>query len=235
MPSLITTRPKSLKSISFILLFLFNTCLTAAFPAHADSFEGKVISVSDGDTITVMHKGSGERIRLHGIDAPERSQDFGNRAKQYVGSLIFGKQVTVISNGTDKYGRTLGTVTLSKGEILNHEILRNGYAWWYKKYAPSDTELARLEAQARRERRGLWIQPKPIPPWEFRHAISAPGATPINPLPSGKLPILGNRKSRIYHLPNCDTYSKISPRNRVRFTDEKAAQRAGYRLARNCS
>jgi micrococcal nuclease len=232
MTNVIGTKSEHRRSSALLFVCLLH-CLSAAWiPAYAESFKGKVVGVADGDTITVMHRGVGERIRLHGIDAPEKAQDFGNRARQFVGRFVFSKEVNVVSNGTDKYGRTLGTVALVDGTVLNHEIVRNGYAWWYRKYAENDTELARLEAEARRERRGLWAQANPIPPWEFRHW---PGVTPVSPLPSGKLPVLGNRKSRIYHLPNCDSYSKISPQNRVRFPDERAAQRAGYRLAGNCS
>jgi endonuclease YncB( thermonuclease family) len=202
-----------------LIVGLVYSFVTIWSPVYAESFQSKVVGVSDGDTIVVMHRGLVKRIRLHGIDAPEKAQDFGNRARQFLRKLVFGKDVTVMSHGTDKYGRTLGTISLVPGENVNHEVVRSGYAWWYRKYAPDDTELARLEAQARREQRGLWAKANPIPPWEFRHGARSPRTTRLIPLPSGDLPILGSRRSRIYHLPTCDSYGMISPRNRVRFAD----------------
>lgn len=204
---------------------------TSASFVEAESITGKVVAVSDGDTITVMDRGFGRKVRLDGIDAPERKQDYGNRARQFVASRTFGKTVTVSSRGTDKYGRTIGVVSLPDQTILNHDIVGNGFAWWYRRYAPNDHTLERLESEARAARRGLWQQANPLPPWEFRRGL----ASPVNPLPSGELPIIGNRNSRIYHRPNCDSYLKVSPKNRVVFQDEQSAQRAGYRLARNCS
>ena len=134
----------------------------------AEIFQGKVIGVSDGDSITVMRSGVGEKIRLNGIDAPEKSQDFGQAAKRFVSNVCFGKVVTVQSFGTDKYGRRIGDVTLENKELLNHLIIKNGYAWWYRKYAPNDPVLSGLEAEAKSAKRGLWSQSGAIPPWEFR-------------------------------------------------------------------
>jgi micrococcal nuclease len=215
-------------------LFISFYQLVVFLPGRAESFIGKVVAISDGDTITVMRGRIGEKVRLDGIDAPERKQDYGNRSRQFVASKVFGKTVEVDFKETDKYGRMIGVVVLPDKTNLNHEIVRNGCAWWYRKYAPDDETLERLELEARTEKRGLWRQPNPIPPWEFRRASGSYQNVPVKPLPSGELPIIGNRSSRIYHRPNCDTYYKISPRNRVVFGDEGAAQRAGYRLARNC-
>lgn len=219
-----------------VCALLFSFCqLAVLFAAEAESFTGRVVAVYDGDTITVIRRGIRKKVRLDGIDAPERKQDYGNRARQFVGGRAFGKIVTVSSRGIDKYGRTIGVVSLPDQTTLNHDIVGNGFAWWYRKYAPHDKTLERLESEARAARRGLWQQANPIPPWEFRHGLGSHQTDSMTPLPSGRLPILGNRNSRIYHRPNCDSYHKISPRNRVVFQDEQAAQRAGYRLARNCS
>ena len=120
-----------------IELLLFSAVLV--FPAIliAESFSGRLVGVSDGDTITVMHSGVGEKVRLNGIDAPEKAQAFGARAKEFVSSEAFGKTVTVKPKEKDKYGRTIGEVTLPSGESLNQKIVKNGYAWWYRKYAPT--------------------------------------------------------------------------------------------------
>ncbi len=146
---------------SFICLLLL------AYPASAD-FTGRVVGISDGDTIKVMRDGRAERVRLYGIDCPEKAQPWGTRARQFTGDLVFGKTVTVRVRDVDRYGRTVGEVILPDGRSLNRELVRAGLAWWYRQYAKHDGELERLEAQARRGRLGLWRDPDPIAPWEWR-------------------------------------------------------------------
>jgi endonuclease YncB( thermonuclease family) len=148
---------------------IISTILWLAAPCWAIDFVGKVIGVTDGDTLTVLREGRPERIRLVGIDAPEHGQPFGTRAKQAASALAFGEEVTVRTIGHDRYGRTLGEVVLPDGRLLNHELVRQGFAWWYRHYS-SDQRLATLEAEARTARRGLWADPEPIPPWEWRRA-----------------------------------------------------------------
>jgi len=135
--------------------------------ALAADFTGRVVGVSDGDTITVMHNGKGERIRLHGIDCPEKRQAFGNRAKQFTSNLVFAKTVTVQALDRDRYGRTVGVVLLPDGRSLNHELVRAGLAWMYRRYT-NDQSLSDLEEEARVARRGLWVDAEPVPPWEWR-------------------------------------------------------------------
>ncbi|TAJ99900.1 MAG: hypothetical protein EPO39_16300 [Candidatus Manganitrophaceae bacterium] len=135
--------------------------------ALAESFSGKVVKVSDGDTISVMHRGRAQKIRLHGIDTPEKRQAFGNRAKKFTSDLVFGRIVTVRVVDMDRYGRIVGEVILPDGRSLNQELVRAGLAWWYRKYS-RDKSLRELEEEARTARRGLWTDPNPIPPWEFR-------------------------------------------------------------------
>ncbi len=116
----------------------------------------------------MLHNGQGERIRLHGIDCPEKRQAFGNRAKQFTSTLVFGNTVTVQVMDRDRYGRTVGEVLLPDGRSLNRELVKAGFAWWYWRYAPDDETLAQLEREARRTKRGLWADPNPIPPWQWR-------------------------------------------------------------------
>jgi endonuclease YncB( thermonuclease family) len=139
--------------------------------AQAD-FSGTVVGVLDGDTIEVLHDGVAERIRLQGIDCPEKRQAFGQKAKQATSDLAFGKQVSIVTHGLDKYGRTIGDVIIPDGKKLNYELVRQGWCWWYRKYDPDNAELARLEADARKARIGLWTDPSPIPPWEWRRHCS---------------------------------------------------------------
>ncbi|HEX8548645.1 MAG TPA: thermonuclease family protein [Cytophagaceae bacterium] len=139
----------------------------SALIGEAQQLVGKVIGVKDGDTIEVLIDGKPMKIRLFGIDCPEKKQAYGTKAKDFTASLSFGKTVSIQSKGTDKYRRMLGFVFLPDGRNLNHELVKAGYAWRYK-YNKNNL-LLMLEAQARNKRLGLWADAKPIPPWEFRH------------------------------------------------------------------
>ena len=136
-------------------------------PTHAD-FTAPVVSVLDGDTIEVLHNTHPERIRLSGIDCPEKGQAFGTRAKRAASALMFGKDVMLHTHGQDKYRRTLADVVLEDGTKVNHELVKQGWCWWYRKYAPGDRTLEELETEAREWRRGLWADPYTVPPWEWR-------------------------------------------------------------------
>lgn len=149
------------------ILFLVQILLLTPFLACAASFSGKVVKVSDGDTIEVMRDGRAEKIRLAGIDCPEKKQAFGQAAKRFTLDLAAQKIVTVKVETTDRYGRTVGEVILPDGRSLNRELVRAGYAWWYRKYS-SDTTLGILESEARTTRRGLWADPTPVTPWDWR-------------------------------------------------------------------
>lgn len=136
--------------------------------AWAGEFTGRVIGVSDGDTIPVLREGRETRVRLHGIDCPEKTQAFGQRAKEFTSSLAFGQTVLVSVVDIDRYGRIVGQVTLADGRNLNQALVEAGLAWWYRNYAPGDRELEALERQARAARRGLWADARPVEPWVFR-------------------------------------------------------------------
>ena len=137
-------------------------------PLEAADLSGSVVRVLDGDTIEVLHNQHPERIRLSGIDCPEKGQAYGQKAKQAASALVFGKEVTLQTHGHDKYGRTLADVLLPDGTNVNHELVKDGWCWWYRKYAPGDVELERLEKAAREANKGLWADPHPVPPWEWR-------------------------------------------------------------------
>jgi endonuclease YncB( thermonuclease family) len=200
---------------------------------------GKVVGVSDGDTITVLDADKRQhKIRLDGIDAPKSHQDFGSRAKQSLSDLVFGKTVTVTRRKYDRYGRMLGTVTLD-GKDINQEQINRGMAWFnwpYETEYPANVhEVYRLtETLAREKKRGLWADASPVPPWDYRRS-GRPVKAPYWETPTTATgPIVGNRNSKIYHLPNCPDYSKVGERNRVPFVTEAEAQAAGYRKAKNC-
>lgn len=153
---------------------LFVASLFATFFSSlvsAAELTGSVVSVLDGDTIEVLHNNKADRIRLSGIDCPEKGQAFGQRAKQAASELVYGKEVTLQTHGHDKYQRTLADVILPDGTNLNQELVKQGWCWWYRKYAPGNTVLEGLEREAREARKGLWVDPQPVPPWEWRKRI----------------------------------------------------------------
>lgn len=137
-------------------------------PVFAGEFVGQVVGVIDGDTVNVLHNGKAERIRLNGIDCPEKSQAYGQKAKHATSDLAFGKEVTIQTHGNDKYGRTIADVFLSDGKNVNHELVKEGWCWWYRKYAQGNTMLERLEVEARESKKWMWAEPQPVPSWEWR-------------------------------------------------------------------
>jgi len=134
------------------------------------NFTGEVVGVLDGDTIEVLHNNRAERIRLNGIDCPEKGQPYDKKAKQATSELVFGEHVTLQTFGKDKYGRTIANVLLPDGTNVNHELVKQGWCWWYRKYAPGNVVLEELERRARGAGLGLWANSAPIPPWEWRKA-----------------------------------------------------------------
>ena len=150
----------------FLYKVFFNLLIFILFPALLWAWEGKVVGVADGDTITVMHDGKGEKIRLYGIDCPEKKQAFGSKAKQFTSDKVFGQTVAIRPINKDRYGRTIGWVSYD-GKSLNDELLKAGLAWHYKRYS-KDQSLAELEDYARGKKIGLWSDPHAVPPWEFR-------------------------------------------------------------------
>lgn len=129
---------------------------------------GKVVKIADGDTFTLLlvHDNFKVRVRLVSIDSPEKKQPFSKRAKQFLSQLIFGKKVNVYYHKKDRYGRVLGEVYVGNINV-NEAMLKAGYAWHFKKYS-KDKHLAVLEDQARKQKRGLWADPNPIAPWDWR-------------------------------------------------------------------
>lgn len=162
--------------------------------AFAD-FTGKVVSLTDGDTLQVLNEeNKPTKIRLDGIDAPEKNQPFGTAARKFLAEKCFGSVVTVQEKGTDKYGRTIGVIILEDGRNLNGDLVSKGFAWWYREYAPDNKDLERAELAARTAKVGLWSEPFPTAPWEWRDGkrkgsdVPSPSATsPILSAPSEKM------------------------------------------------
>jgi endonuclease YncB( thermonuclease family) len=153
--------------LKYNFLFLVFFCLSAT-SVFASNYTGKVVGVIDGDTIEVLHNQHPERIRLSGIDCPEKGQAYGKRARQATSELVFGKDVTLETHGHDKYRRTIGDVILPDDMNLNQELVKQGSCWWYRKYAPGNTVREQLGKDATEGKKGLWADPQPLPPWEWR-------------------------------------------------------------------
>ena len=149
-----------------------NKLLTTLFfllslAVQADTLEGNVVKIADGDTLTLLTSINEQiKIRLAGIDTPEKKQPFGNKAKQALANLAFQKQALVEVETKDRYGRTVGVVFVD-GLNVNAELVKQGMAWVYRKYT-GDKRLYALESEAKQAKRGLWLDENPIPPWEWR-------------------------------------------------------------------
>lgn len=150
------------KCMQIILLFLLlSSCLNAL------ELKGKVIAVSDGDTIKLLTQDKvTHKIRLLDIDAPEKSQPFGNKSKENLSKYIAGKTVTVKYTNMDKYSRILGTIYLNNMDV-NLQQIKDGYAWVYKQYS-SNQIYYQEEKKAKDLKKGLWIAKEPLAPWEYR-------------------------------------------------------------------
>jgi endonuclease YncB( thermonuclease family) len=155
--------------MKFALLF----CLLAALTANAGTLEGRVVGVTDGDTVTVLDSDNVQhKIRLAGIDAPEKKQDFGNRSKESLSDLVFSKLVSVETGKKDRYGREVGKI-LVNGVDANLAQVQRGFAWHYKAYMREQSLDDRAlysdaEVDAKAEKLGLWRDKDPIPPWAWR-------------------------------------------------------------------
>jgi len=234
------------------LLFVLVTCALFAAPqisinaqqpsgalATANNvqlvIEGKVVSVHDGDTVTVVDQDSKKfNIRLQGIDAPELKQEFGAASQKNLSGMVLGKQVSILWNKVDKYRRTVGTIMLD-GRDINIEQVKAGVAWHFKKYEDeqSPTErhtYAAAELSARAAKLGLWKNENPLPPGDWRQEVKTKRWGP----PPPPATIIGSANSKKYHRPDCPGYRDMAERNRVFFQSVSEAEAAGFKRAGNC-
>lgn len=152
-----------MKRLLLVLLFTLTAWL-----AVSAQLKGTVIAIADGDTFTLLTAQNQQvKIRLHGIDCPEKKQPYFKYAKAYISSLVFGKQVFVQVKNKDRYGRTIGVVFLEDKRNVNELLLQTGWAWHFKKY-DQDARWAAMEQLARRQRKGLWADVNPTAPWDWR-------------------------------------------------------------------
>lgn len=161
---------------------IYKTFLLLLFPIiiFSQNKSYKVIGVKDGDTVEILMDGKPQVVRLSHIDCPEKKQPFGNNAKQFASDLCFGKKVK-LSTGwkKDRNKRLLAEIILSNGKNLNKELVKNGFAWHYKRYS-KDNSYDDLEKQARKLKLGLWNDKIPTSPWEWRKSRKKTSQHPIS-------------------------------------------------------
>lgn len=148
--------------------------LAAAFPALGEAITGRIVGITDGDTLTLLDTSNQQhKIRLAGIDSPEKGQDFGEKAKANLSALAFNKEASADCRKRDRNRRQICAVTVD-GKDLGLEQVRAGMAWWYRQYVSEQTpqqrtEYEMAESEARARRLGLWSGKNPIPPWDWAH------------------------------------------------------------------
>ena len=212
-----STRCRSVLLVALTLIVASDALL------HAQRFTGRVVGVSDGDTISAMREGRSIRVRLDGIDTPENGQDFADRAKQFTSALVLGQTVSINVKDTDRYGRLVARV-ITGGQDVSEALVRAGLAWHYLDYS-DDSRLAAAEAEARSARRGLWSLADPKPPWEFRAAAR-------QPTPASVGPYHGNVRSHVFHRPGCQHYNCKNCTEVFETREEAIA--AGFRPSGSC-
>jgi micrococcal nuclease len=203
----------------FALAVLLLAIVGVPLDAGQEPFAAHVVAVADGDSITVLRDKQQLKVRLQGVDCPEGGQAFGAAAKRFTSDLVFGREVMVRPRGTDRYGRMVADVTVD-GRDVGLALVEAGFAWHFLRYS-DDPRLAAAEQAARAARRGLWADPNPIPPWEYRR-----------PVPSAEGPFRGNARSRVFHSPVCQHYRCANCT--LEFASLEAAREAAFRPHRDC-
>ena len=151
-----------MRRVFLTILVIFPLLLSAQI------LKGKAVKITDGDTFTLLVDGHEQvKIRIDGIDAPDKGQAFGNRAKEYLSGMIWGEELTVRVMKTDKYGRSIGKVSTPSVVDVGLEMIKAGYAWQYREYN-KEKSYEDAEILARRNRNGLWLDKNPIKPQDFR-------------------------------------------------------------------
>ncbi|KPH13264.1 nuclease [Chryseobacterium sp. ERMR1:04] len=149
------------KMMCVVVLFFTSMCVFSQIKA-------RIIGIKDGDTVVaLLADKTQETLRLAEVDCPEKKQPFGNNAKQFTSSKVFGKEVIFYRVTKDRYRRTIAKIFYDNNKYLSAEIIKSGYGWWYFK-ASKDLQLQEYEMLARKKKRGLWADKNAMSPWDFR-------------------------------------------------------------------
>lgn len=153
-----------MKSLLFIIVFVFS------YPTFSLAYPADTAAVLDGDTIVIRDSGQKRKIRLYGVDCPEKEQKYGPEATAITAYALGGRGIEVIPRETDRYGRSVAVITVGDGQTLQEILLRAGAAWLYPQYCTSwvCARWKLVELVARRNGVGLWAEKNPTPPWEWR-------------------------------------------------------------------
>ena len=223
-----------MKYIKSYLIFLIISLIP--YISFSATITGKVVSVADGDSITILTQQHEQiKVRLSAVDCPEKSQAYGQQAKQFTSSLVFGRQVTIEPETIDKYGRTVAMVSVD-GLNLNKEIVANGKGWVYRKYCKGGfcDDWLDLEKKARDAKIGLWADKNSIiPPWEWRHGQKDNGTSGVkSSVASGTGIYHGNQRSHVFHGSSCRDYN--CKNCIIEFKSVNEAVSAGYHAHKEC-
>ena len=210
---------------------IFAVAFLTTPPKIVEEFPAKVIGVTDGDTVTVLRGREQIKIRLEGIDAPERGQAFADKSKSALSKLVYRKSITIQKTGEDRYGRTLGRIQVA-GRDAAEEMIKQGMAWHYKDYS-TDEVLAELEVQARAAKIGLWSESNALAPWEYRlrqknysPPIESTGARPeTEASPPGSYWL--NTSSNTRHNAGCQYYNNTKRGRSCTASEGKACGKCG--------
>ena len=146
-------------------LFPIIISLSAVAEVPSDVVQFKLKRISDGDTVVTTED---TRIRLWGIDTPERDQRYGSDATEALTVMLNNQQLYLETKDVDRYGRTVGVIYTADGDEINLEMVCDGHAWWYERYAKRATDYEQCQEDAQKKKRGLWVDEEPIAPWEWR-------------------------------------------------------------------
>lgn len=218
-------------SLLLVIFFLYGQAL-------AGQISGKVVGVSDADTITVLQNKQQHKIRLYGVDCPESGQAFDNKAKQFTANMVFGKDVAVTVYDNDRYQRSVGVVRIG-GTTLNEALLKNGLAWHYEKYCKESfcTEWKSLQQHAQDDEIGLWGSKNQVAPWDWRkdkrESANRQGIAWDFAQETPGVKFHGNVKTRVFHTSSCSQYNCQNCTENFRSVSE--AVKAGFRKHDQCS
>ena len=206
--------------------------------ATGQTLSGTVVTVQEGDTFTVQNGSSLYKVRLSDVDAPEMNQVFGRQARQFTEELILGRRVQVNISLIDKHGRLIGEVITEDGRVLNEELVYAGLAWYYRVRPVKNERLQRLEHYAFTKKLGLWVEKKPIPPWEFRRESRVPELPmTVKQVDYDRIfhyGLIGNRRTKTVRWPACKNYRLSRPRKAIILHSLQQANQMGFKPAKDC-
>ena len=151
--------------MKYLFVLCFAISLSAIAEVPSDVVQFKLKRISDGDTVVTTED---TRIRLWGIDTPERNQRYGPDATSALTEMLNNQKLYLETKDVDRYGRTVGVIYTADGDEINLEMVCDGHAWWYERYAKKATDYKQCQEDAQKNKRGLWAEQDPLAPWDWR-------------------------------------------------------------------